>query len=65
MYKFDSIKNDIGLKTWNKKMIAKNRSYRNMKTQNIEREKPSFPKEQVENADLYKPILNKIITAHE
>ena len=46
-------------------MIAKNRSYRNMKTQNTEREKPSFPKEQVENADLYKPILNKIITAHE
>ena len=43
MYKFDSIKNDIGLKTWNKKMTAK--SYRSTKTQNTEREKPSFPQE--------------------
>ena len=29
--------------------------------------KTSFPKEQVENADLYKPVLllNKIMTTHE
>ena len=27
--------------------------------------KSSFPKEQVENADLYKPILNKIMTKEE
>ena len=27
--------------------------------------KTSFPKESVENADLYKPILNKLMTAHE
>ena len=27
--------------------------------------KTSFPKESVENADFYKPILNKIIIAHE
>ena len=25
----------------------------------------SFPKESVENADLYKPVLNKVITTHE
>ena len=25
----------------------------------------SFPKESVENADLYKPVLNKIMTTHE
>ena len=28
-------------------------------------QKTSFPKESVENADLYKPILNKIMTTHE
>ena len=33
-----------------------------MKNQNTERQKPSFPKEYVENADLYKPTLNKIMT---
>ena len=30
---------------------------------NTERRKISFPKEQVENTDLYKPVLNKIITS--
>ena len=33
-----------------------------MKNQKTERRKPSFTKEQVENADLYKPELNKIMT---
>ena len=30
-----------------------------------ERQKTSFPKESVENADLYKPVLNKIVTTHK
>ena len=30
-----------------------------------EKQKTSFPKESVENADLYKPVLNKIMTTHE
>ena len=29
-----------------------------------ERQKTSFPKESLENADLYKPVLNKIMTTH-
>ena len=44
----------------NKKVKAKNQSYRNMKNQNAERQKPSFPKKQVENTDLYKPIMIEI-----
>ena len=31
----------------------------------VERQKPSFPKKLVENVDLHKPVLNKIITTHE
>ena len=27
--------------------------------------KTSFAKESVENADLYKPVLNKVMTTHE
>ena len=30
-----------------------------------EKQKTSFPKESVENADLYKTILNKILTTQE
>ena len=30
-----------------------------------ERQKTSFPKEYVENADLHKPVLNKIMTTHK
>ena len=30
-----------------------------------ERQKSSFPKEQVENTDLYKPELNKIMTSQD
>ena len=29
------------------------------------KQKISFPKESVENADLYKPVLNKIMITHE
>ena len=36
------------------------------KTQEItERQEVGFPKEKVENTDLYKPILNKIMAIHE
>ena len=28
-------------------------------------QKTTYPKESVENADLYKPILKKIITTHD
>ena len=31
---------------------------------NAERQKASFPKESVENADLYKSVLNKLMTTH-
>ena len=57
--KSDIIKNDIGFKTQNKKIKAKNQRYGNMKNQNTERQKASFSKEQVENVDLYKPVSNK------
>ena len=60
--KSDIIKNDIEFKTQNKKIKAKNQRYRNMKNQNTERQKASFPKEQVENVDLYKPVSNKTMT---
>ena len=32
---------------------------------NAERQKANFPKESVENADLYKPALNEIMTTHQ
>ena len=31
---------------------------------NADRQKASFPKESVENADLYNPVLNKIMTTY-
>ena len=34
-------------------------------TKIAERQKTSFPKESVENADLYKPVLIKIMTTNE
>ena len=33
--------------------------------ENAERQKSSFPKERAENADLPKPVLNKIINTHK
>ena len=34
-------------------------------TESTKRRKSSFPKEIVENADLYKPVLNEIMTSQE
>ena len=34
-------------------------------TKSAERQKISFLKELVENADLYKPVLSNIMTTHE
>ena len=47
--------------------IISNSTHNKQKTQKrAERQKKtSFPKESVENADLYKPILNKIMAAHK
>ena len=42
--KSDIIKNDTQFKILNKKIKAKSQRYRNMKNQNTERQKPSFPK---------------------
>ena len=33
-------------------------------TVSAERQKTSFPEESVQNANLYKPVLNKIMTTH-
>ena len=38
---------------------------RQKRQKSAERQKTSFPEESVENADLYKPALNKITTTHE
>ena len=35
------------------------------KTRSTEKQKNSFPTETVENADLHKPALNKIMTTQE
>ena len=43
--------------------ITSNWKQSRQKKQSTERQKDSFPKELVENADLYKPVLNKIMTA--
>ena len=55
----DIVKNGIEFKTQIKKVKAKNQRYRNMKNQNTKIQKPYFLKEQVENANLYIPVLNK------
>ena len=34
-------------------------------TKNFDKQKTSFPKEQVKNADFNKPVLSKIMTTHE
>ena len=38
---------------------------RQKNTKSAGRQKTSFPKEKVENADLYKPVLNKIMSTEE
>ena len=46
--------------------IASNSTHNRQKTQkNTERQKTTFPKESVENADFFKHILNKIMTRHK
>ena len=40
----------------------KNQRHRNIKTKTQKEKKLSFPKEQVENVDLYKLVLNKTMT---
>ena len=45
------------------KMKAKDTEIQKTKTQ--KHKNLVLPKEQVENADLYKPVLNKIMTTHE
>ena len=42
--------------------ITSNWKQSRQKKQSTERQKDSFPKESVENTDLYKPVLKKIIT---
>ena len=46
--------------------ITSNSTQNRQKTQKAQNDKKtSFPKESVENADLHKPVLNKIKTKHE
>ena len=52
----------------NVRKFMKNKSNSIQNRQKIERaqeDKTSFPKEEKENPDLYKPVLNKIMTRHE
>ena len=42
------------------KLKSKSQRYRNKEDENL-----VLPKEQVENADLYKPVLNKILTTRD
>ena len=35
------------------------------KVESAERQKNSFPRESAENADLLKPVLNKVMTTHK
>ena len=51
--------------TLNSKHKFKNNTYGNTKNQNTEKQKPGFIKQQVENTDLHKPVLNKIMTTRE
>ena len=47
--------------------ITSNSMQNRQKTQKAQSDKKndSFPKESVENADLHKPLLNKVKTTHE
>ena len=45
--------------------ITLNSKENRQKTQSRERRKTSFLTEQVENPDLYKSVLNKIVTMHK
>ena len=39
--------------------------FKTLSTESTERQKPGFGKEYVENAGLYKPVLNKTMTTRE
>ena len=43
----------------------KQQRYRRTNNENTERRKPSFTHELVENTDVHKPTLNKIMTTHK
>ena len=47
------------------KIKLKTKEKETCKTETQKHEKLNLPKEQVENADLYKPVLNKIMTRYE
>ena len=47
------------------KVLVQNIWLKTKNTESAERQKTSFRKENVENADLHKPVLNKIITTQE
>ena len=46
-------------------MKSSSKSKQALNTKSTERQKTSFPKEQIENTDLYKFVLNKIMTTQE
>ena len=50
-------------------LLRSHRSKKNIeqteKNKKPKKQKPCFPKEQVENADLYKPVLSQIMTTRE
>ena len=46
-------------------MKSKSKSEQAVNTKSAEIQKSSSPKEQIENTDLYKPVLNKIMTTQE
>ena len=46
-----------------KKLKTKDTGKRKVKTEKDEN--LALPKEQIENSELYKPVLNKIMTTHE
>ena len=45
--------------------MTSNSKQNKKKAQNTERRTTRLLKEKVENSDLYRPVLNKIITTHE
>ena len=45
------------------KSTSKSEQVVNIKS--VERQKTSFPKDQIENTDLHEPVLNKIMTTQE
>ena len=46
-------------------MIVQGNWFKRKNTESADKQKTSFPKETVENVDLHKPILSKIMTTQE